>query len=42
MAGPESGTASMFAGIELKDIGEPSATKIGNTENWAAMVTVKV
>jgi hypothetical protein len=32
----------MFAGIELKEIGDPSATKMGNTENWAAIVTVKV
>jgi hypothetical protein len=32
----------MFAGIELNEMGDPSATKIGNTENWAAIVTVKV
>ena len=42
IAGPANGTASMLAGIELKDIGEPSATKIGNTANWAAIVTVKI
>ena len=42
IAGPASGTANMFAGIELNEMGDPSATKIGNTENWAAIVTVKV
>jgi hypothetical protein len=42
MVGPESGTASMLAGIELNDIGEPSATRIGKTANWAAMVTVNI
>jgi hypothetical protein len=32
----------MFAGIELKEMGEPNATKIGKTENGAATVTAKV
>ena len=39
MVGAAIGTASMLAGIELNEIGEPSATINGNTASWAAIVT---